>query len=210
VINALHRALRPLHIRIANLISRAVVKRVNDQTKLQLLQVGALAEETRDAVERLQSYGFTSVPFAGAEAVLLFIGGRRDHPIAIAVDDRRHRFSGLQPGEVAVYTDEGDHLALKRGGAVRLEAGTKLEVSAPAVELSGNVEAALLGTSYRGQEDAVLTALSAALTALSGQVPNAPALFTPAHLAAFAAAIAAISAFQAAGPSFLSQKVKVG
>jgi phage baseplate assembly protein V len=117
-LNLVRRMVAPLRTQIANLVARAVVKLVTDSVKMQVLQLEVLDGETRDGCERVQQYGLTSVPLEGAEAVVLFVGGRRDHPLVVAVDDRRHRKKDLQPGEVALYTDEGATVYLKRGRIV--------------------------------------------------------------------------------------------
>lgn len=158
--------LRPLRTRVANMAARAIVRLVNDGAKLQAVQLGVLADETREGCERFQEYGFTSVPLPGAEAVVLFVGGRRDHGLVVAVDDRRHRKIGLQPGESAIYTDEGDYVILKRGRIVEVKAGTKLRVDAPLAELTGNVTIA--GTL---QVTGIVTALAA--VAVTGAVTAA-------------------------------------
>lgn len=113
-----HHLLRPLANRIANLAARAVVTLVDDARKLQLLQIGVLADETLDEAERFQEYGFTSVPVAGAEAVVVFPNGDRGHPLVVAVDDRRYRPTGLQPGEVAVYHKDGAIVKFTTAGDV--------------------------------------------------------------------------------------------
>lgn len=213
--------LAPLRVRIANLVSRGLVSLVNDETKLQELQLALLDEETREAVERFQQYGFTSVPQKGAEAVVLFVGGRRDHGLVLAVDDRRYRLKGLEGGEVALYTDEGDSIVLRRGGTVEVTAATKVVVAAPLVELAGNTEAAMKGTSYRTAESTMngtlggqLTALGAALTT-AGTDPTLSALASTAASSlstagtAAAAAGAAVTAFEGGAAGFLSTQVKL-
>lgn len=133
------RLLAPLRTRIANLVSRAVVELIKDSTGLQVMQVSALDGETREALERFQQYGFTSVPLGGAEAVVLFVGGRRDHGLVLSVDDRRYRKKSLEAGEVAIYTDEGDYLLMSRGRIVEIQAGTKVRINAPIVEITGDL-----------------------------------------------------------------------
>lgn len=105
------KALNKIHAMAA----RCVLTLVSDGLKMQAVQVGLLADETADDVERFQNYGFTSVPLPGAEGVCLFLGGSREHGVVIAMDDRRYRLKGLEGGEVALYTDEGDSIVLKRG-----------------------------------------------------------------------------------------------
>lgn len=119
----LRRALRPLQVRIANSIARAVVQLVDDSTRLQLLQLGVQAGEDVDDAERVQEYGFASVPLEGAEAVVLFPNGDRAHALVVAVDDRRYRPTGGTAGDVALYTDDGILVRLT-AGEVRLGSGT--------------------------------------------------------------------------------------
>jgi phage baseplate assembly protein V len=110
--------------RVAMALSRCVLSLVNDKAKMQLVQVRLLADEVKDDVEHFQLYGFTSVPFDGAEGVALFLGGGRDHGIVLCLDDRRYRLTQLQQGEVALYTDEGTKLILKRNRIVELDCDT--------------------------------------------------------------------------------------
>lgn len=196
------RILKPLENRIRNMVARAVVSLVDDSQRMQLLQVGLLADEDRDGIERVQNYGFTSVPQSGAEAVVLFVGGRRDHGLAVAVDDRRYRVKDLQAGEVAIYTDQGDKIHIARGGTITVTASTKVTVNAPIVELAGNTEAALKGTSFN-------SALSTFLTALGTYVSLIQPIADPSGTGSITFATAATT-FGAATGAALSTKVKVG
>lgn len=120
------RAIAPLKRRVMLSIARAVVKGIDDTTKMQLMQLSLLAGETHSKVERFQNYGFTSVPFEGAEACVVFPHGNREHGIIIAVDDRRYRMKAMEKGEVALYTDEGDYVHLKRNKEILVNCGNKL------------------------------------------------------------------------------------
>lgn len=137
--NALSRILDPIVLRLRLMVARAIVNLVDDAKPMQALQGSLMGDEVRDLIERFQQYGFTSVPFGGAEAILVSVGGNRNHLVAIAVDDRRYRKKDLQPGESALYSDEGDYVILKRGRIVEVKAGTKLRVDAPAAEFTGDV-----------------------------------------------------------------------
>lgn len=119
---------RPIRRRVMLMVGRAVLALVDDDPKLQVIQIRGLARETLDRVERFQEYGFTSVPLEGAEAVIVCPGGVRQHPLAIAVDDRRYRPTRLKPGEVCNYTYEDEdgrphRVVLERGRKIRLSAG---------------------------------------------------------------------------------------
>lgn len=121
------RLLAPVWRRLRLIVSRGVVRLSDDGRKLQVVQLDLLAGETA-AMERFQQYGFTCRPLDGSEAIALAVGGSRGHLVAIAVDDRRHRMNNLQNGEVALYTDEGDYIHMKRGRIVKVNVGQDLEV----------------------------------------------------------------------------------
>lgn len=158
-LNDVAKLLRPIRNQVANMVSRAVVRLVDDSTKVQALQLDLLDEETREEIEHVQNYGFTSVPFPDAEAVVLFVGGRRDHGLAVAVDDRRYRLKNLQKGEVAIYTDQGDSIVIKRGGTIEITAATKVTVNAPTVELAGNSDAVAMASKVNARCAAIETLL---------------------------------------------------
>jgi len=110
------RLVQPLQRRVLLMIGRAVIEAVNDGAKVQVLGLTALKDEVLGGAERFQEYGFTSVPHPGAEAILLAVGGNRDHPIVVAVEDRRYRLTGLAGGEMAIHDDLGQKVHLKRNG----------------------------------------------------------------------------------------------
>jgi phage gp45-like len=97
--------------------------------------------ETRDETPIVTLYGVSSRPLAGADAVMLFLGGDRSKGIIIATTDRRYQIE-LAEGEVALHTDEGDHIHLKRGRIISIVAGTKLEIDTPLITTTGHIEAA--------------------------------------------------------------------
>lgn len=120
-------------------LGRAVIRLIDDTGGIQKIQAGLMANETRSGIERFQEYGFTSVPHEGAEAAVMFIGGMRDHGIIIATEDRRYRIKAMEGGEVALYTDEGDKIHLKRGNKIDVETGTfKIDCEEFVVNASSN------------------------------------------------------------------------
>ncbi|MBP0492157.1 phage baseplate assembly protein [Roseomonas indoligenes] len=104
-------------------------------------QVRFSAVEVRDGTPLICLYGVASRPLPGADAVLVFVEGNRSKGIIIATNDRRYQID-LAEGEVAIHSDEGDSVHLKRGRVVKITAGTKLEIDAPLVTLTGRMEAA--------------------------------------------------------------------
>jgi len=102
------------------MIARGVLEVVDDDSKVQIIRATLHSGETRDRLERLGQYGLTSVPHDGAECVVLFPGADNSHGIVIAVEDRRYRLTGLAQGEVALYTDEGDSIQLRRNKEIEV------------------------------------------------------------------------------------------
>lgn len=108
---------------LSNMLVRAVVRHLDTRSKNQMLQIQMLSDELKDNIEHLEPYGFTSAPLMGAEAFAAFPDGDRSHGVVLVVADRRYRIKGLKPGEVAIYSDEGDSIILKRGN--KIEVNTK-------------------------------------------------------------------------------------
>lgn len=131
---------------MAGMLARGVVVLANSARKLQSLQLRITAGEVKDDMEHLEPYGFTSCPLEGAEAVAGFIGDR-SHGVVIMVSDRRFRLKGLEPGEVGLYTDEGDYLVFKRGRVLevdtvtlKVKAQVAVEFDTPLIRTTGRIE----------------------------------------------------------------------
>lgn len=125
---------------------RGVLQRLDATQAMPTAQITGLDGEQLQ-VELMQHYGLASAPLSGAEVVVLPLGGSSAHGIIIASVDGRYRIQ-LQPGEVAVHTDEGDHIHLKRGRLVEIvtdtllvKAATKVRFETPEIEATGNFKA---------------------------------------------------------------------
>jgi phage baseplate assembly protein V len=109
-----------------------------------------LSNETKDDIEHFEPYGFTSNPKGGAEVLVIYLGGNRSHAIAAVAADRRFRLQNLEAGEVALYTDEGTSVVLKRGKIVEvtcdeyrltcktltIDATDSIKVTSPSVDVN--------------------------------------------------------------------------
>lgn len=109
---------------LMNLLVRGTVVLGNAAKKMQALQMRLLAGEVKDNLEHFEPYGLTSHPLPGAEGIAAFLGGDRSHGIVLVVSDRRYRIQSMKPGEVAIYTDEGDKIHFKRGRIIDIETQT--------------------------------------------------------------------------------------
>jgi phage baseplate assembly protein V len=128
------------------MLVRGTVVLVDSARKLQALQMRLTAGEVKDGLEHFEPYGFTSNPLAGAEGIAAFIGGDRSHGVLLVVADRRYRIQGMEPGEVAIYTDEGAKIHLKRGRIIDIEAdvinfkaATAVNFDTPAITQTGTI-----------------------------------------------------------------------
>ncbi|WEJ89291.1 MAG: phage baseplate assembly protein V [Klebsiella huaxiensis] len=114
------RSIAAMGRRLRLMVDRALVRIVTDSLGRQNLQVQSLADETNDDVERFQNYGFSSVPPAGSEAIVVAVGGRRGGMVAIAVEDKGSRPRGGEEGDVILYHQEGHVIVLKKGGLAEI------------------------------------------------------------------------------------------
>lgn len=93
--------------KVVLMIARGIISNVNEDEKCQLVQVSLRSDEVRDDVERFQEYGFTSSPPNDSEVLTVSIGGNRAHTIAICAQDRTSRPTGMDEGDVALFTTAG-------------------------------------------------------------------------------------------------------
>ncbi|MBU9231448.1 phage baseplate assembly protein V [Burkholderia multivorans] len=122
---------------------RAVISLCASDTPVQLAQVDGLAGETTPDIELFQHYGITSNPPAGTMAVVLPLGGKTSHGVIVATENETYRIQGLQSGEVAIYTDEGDSIVFRRGRIIdittetlNITASKKITMDTPVVEMT--------------------------------------------------------------------------
>ncbi len=150
--------LEPLQRRVMSMIAPAMITGVDDSKAIQTLQIQLGKNEVREGVNRVQQYGFSSHPLAQSECAVMFVGGNRDHGLVIAVDDSRYRLKNLAQGEVALYTDEGDVIHLKRGNQIEIKSTASVTINAPETTITGNVQ--IEGNVAVGGKTEVVGALS--------------------------------------------------
>lgn len=133
--------------KIQLLVSRAVVNIVTDSLKQQNMQINLLDGETADDVERFQNYGHTSVPPAGSEAIVLSVGGKRQHLVAVVVDSKCSRLKDLKSGDSALYHLEGHYFILTEQQLAQLicknfhvKADDVILFETPQTQFTGNVD----------------------------------------------------------------------
>ncbi len=138
MLHAINRVLDPIRRQIRASIARGVISLVDDAGGLQVVQVqlmampqadGSMGAEVGDRLEVMRQFGFTSVPFPGAEVTVVSVGGVRAHGLVVATDDRRYRPKDLAAGESQMYDDQGQMIYLSRTGIVIKGAGLPLTIT---------------------------------------------------------------------------------
>jgi bacteriophage Mu gp45 protein len=120
---------------------RGILHLVKSADNIQKVQASGLSDETLQDVEMMQQFGFTSVPPANTQAVIIPIGGQTSHGIVISTENGSFRVKNLQGGEVAVYDESGSSIVLKKGRLIeidcdvlKIKAAKKVDISSPLVE----------------------------------------------------------------------------
>lgn len=103
---------------------RGVLNLVKSEPNVQLVQVSGLADETLQDVELMQHFGFTSVPPADTQAVIIPLGGKTSHGIVVATENGSFRVKGLKNGETAIYDSSGSTIILKNGRLIEVDCDT--------------------------------------------------------------------------------------
>jgi len=142
--------LQPIQNRLLMIVGRAVLEATKDDEGIQRIKVQLFAGENRDGVERFQNYGLTSHVPPGGECVIVFPGGNRDHGLAISCENRKFRLKNLDEGEVALYTDEGDFIKLRRDNVIEISGSSKVVVKSDNIELGRDaLERIVNGETFR-------------------------------------------------------------
>lgn len=103
---------------------RILIGATDSAAAVQRTQAQGIGNENLRGIELFQQYGFTSHPLPGTMGIVLPLGGVSSHSIVIATEHGAYRLKSLQPGEVALYTDEGAKIVLKRGKLIEVDCET--------------------------------------------------------------------------------------
>lgn len=124
---------------------RGVLGGVATDGPVAMAQGEGLAGESTPDLEMFQHYGLTSAPPAGSMMVVVPLGGKTSHGIVIATEHGTYRLKNLKPGEVALYTDEGDSVVLGRGRVVtvttktlKIDAEDSVEINTKAMKVNAS------------------------------------------------------------------------
>ncbi len=121
--------------RLTAFIVKGLIKHVYDGDEMQLVKVSTTANETIDEVERVQSYGLSTVPPKDSEALVLFLNGDKTNPVVVACDSAANRPTGLNENDVRMYSAHGQTLTMDNSGESYFDSGSDYVAMAAKVDL---------------------------------------------------------------------------
>jgi phage gp45-like len=137
--NALQNQIDRLYRRILMNVAPAKILATDDTGPIHRVQVNLNGgPEIVDQLPVMQHYGLNAHAPVGSAATALFIAGQRSNPVIVATGNQKARLRNLKPGEVALYTDEGDSLHFARGQALTVNAGNSFGVTTKAATIKGS------------------------------------------------------------------------
>jgi hypothetical protein len=154
-------------------IVRLTLNKGNDNPMMQEMSFDGMAKEGRKIVERMQNFGMSMVPMPrdddkgggggggggggdmanikgkAAEGIAVFLGGQRNHPVVIGVDDRRHRPMGMKPGESFQYDHQGQGTLIRNAATFIMSLDDDGEGQAPGGKMLRDAEGRETGKSEK-------------------------------------------------------------
>ncbi len=125
--------------RVWNTLGFGTVSLIDDSAEVQKAQLQTGSVEIHDDVPVVQLFGLSGNAPAGAQAVVLFVGGDRANPVAIATNHQGSRPTGLQPGETKLYDAAAKYVYLSSTGITIEAAGLPVTVNTPLLKVSGDI-----------------------------------------------------------------------
>lgn len=139
-----------------------------DQQKVQVvINAGGPdgVEETIDGAVRVGEYGLASSPPIGAQAIVLYLAGRRSLGVVLGTVDRATRKKGLQAGEVALFNGvAGQSILLGADGKVSISADTLVDGELTAAKLHAQDGAS---GSFTSQDGKTITVVDGIITRIA-------------------------------------------
>lgn len=131
---------------MTQMISRGRVRSARIRGGRVLAEVEMADGETRTRVELLLPMGMTAVPRAGADLLVVQVGGP-DHLVALQADDASLRAAGLTPGDIGLRDERGQMVVLNGEGVtvsgalkVTIVSAGDVEITAPKVKVNGDMD----------------------------------------------------------------------
>ena len=121
VYSDVQRIISTLRSKVFLAIGRGTLKTSDNTKNTAKMQGEFLKGEIISDIEKMEEYGFSSNPEAGAQIVAIFVDGNREQGLAIRTHDRRYRPTDLQPGEACMYHKNGSRILMKSDGSIEVD-----------------------------------------------------------------------------------------
>jgi phage baseplate assembly protein V len=146
-----------LYRRVQMATASVTISATNDEGPVHLAQGKVRGTpETIDNLQTLNLYGFASHAPVGSDALVIFGNGDRSNGAIVATANQKARPRKQKAGEVTIFTDEGDAIALRRDhnivvsttdGTVTVEgaklviikSSEKVRIETPRLEVTGDI-----------------------------------------------------------------------
>lgn len=134
-----------LYRRVLMMVAPAQITATDDTGLIHLAQIGiSNTPEIIDSVPVTHYYGFHTNPPVKTDAIVIFHAGLRAQPVIVGHNHTPSRPKNFKPGEMAIYTDEGqtpgasNSFKFARGEAATLLAGQSFTLTTKAATLTGS------------------------------------------------------------------------
>ena len=192
---AIQRLLQDVRTRLSLLFIRGILREYTfGEQGFPKAKVSLYSDDALENLDVMQQAGFGHKPEPGAQIVVLFQGGNRNHGVVIVTDDIRKRVRTLDNGETIIYSSEDTdetpcRVYLKKGRVARIEAET-IEVVGNQLDVTANESALVTSPDVKIGGPGAQTLLKAAFRSIFNQhvhlnpngtttstpIPSAPAL----------------------------------
>ena len=133
-----------LYRRILNMVAPVRINTTNDKGNILTAQIGISGTpEILDNVPYVQLYGYSSNPPPKTDAICIFANGNRSNPVIVGTNDIASRPKDYKPGEIGLFTNEGDTLKFNQGKAVALSAGNSFGLTTKDANIKGTDQVTL-------------------------------------------------------------------
>ncbi|HQF31659.1 MAG TPA: phage baseplate assembly protein [Hyphomicrobiales bacterium] len=123
------------------MLRRATLEALADDGAHQLVDLRGLVGDKPRGVHRIQSFGLSAVPPAGAHGIIADLGGRSDRAVLLGLEHADHRPRQTPPGGTVLYDAHGKALKFFPDGTEWDAGGKPVTISnAPKVTVKGNAE----------------------------------------------------------------------
>ena len=129
-------------------VSRVIIDRVRNDGPQQRIDYEGVDGEKHTDVLRIQVFGFTNNPPAGAEGVVLAMNAR-DAPVLLGIEHPEHRPADDPGGssrqydaaKSTVYLDGAGNVHIEgASGTVTVKGASGLVLEAPTIQIKGDIE----------------------------------------------------------------------